>query len=68
MDYWYLVCSFSWLFVAFAFYKIHKLWYKDVSENKKLYKFQIQVGNFKAWAVIIMCIISGIVYFFKAFP
>lgn len=68
MDYWYLVCSFSWFVVAFAFYKIHKLWYKDVTENNKLYKFQIQAGKFKAWAGIVMCVISGIVYFFKALP
>ena len=47
MDYWYLVCSFSWAVVAFAFYKIHKLWYKDVTENNKLYKIDIKVTTFK---------------------
>ncbi len=47
MDYWYLICSFSWFVSAFAFYKIHKLWYKDVIENDKLYKFQVKVGNLK---------------------
>jgi len=66
MDYWSLICSFSWLGAAFAFYKIHKLWRKDVTENEKLYKFQVIFGNFKNWLIIIMCIILAIVYFFKA--
>ncbi len=66
MDYWYLICSFSWFVSAFAFYKIHKLWYKDVTENDKLYKFQVKVGNLKNWMGIIILIIMGIVYFFKA--
>lgn len=66
MDYWYLICSFSWFVSAFAFYKIHKLWYKDVTENDKLYKFQVKVGDLKKWMGIIILIIMGIVYFFKA--
>ncbi len=66
MDYWSLICSFSWFGVAFAFYKINKLWRKDVTENEKLYKFQVIFGNFKNWLIIIMCIIVAIVYFFKA--
>jgi hypothetical protein len=66
MDYWYLICSFSWFGAAFAFYKINKLRHKDVTENNKLYKFQIKFDNFKHWIVIIMLIIMGIVYFFKA--
>jgi hypothetical protein len=52
--------------VAFAFYQINKLWYKDVTENNKLYKFQIKFGNIKAWAGIIMCVVAAIIYFFKA--
>jgi amino acid permease len=66
MDYWYLICSFSWVIVAFAFYKIYKLWHKDVTDNDKLYKFQIKLENFKVWLGIMMCIIAAIVYFFKA--
>ena len=66
MDYWYLTCSFSWIVVAFAFYQINKLWYKEVTENNKLYKFQIKFGNIKAWAGIIMCVVAAIIYFFKA--
>ncbi len=66
MNYMHLICSFSFFVAAFAFYKIHKLWRKDVTENDKLYTFQIKVGNFKNWIVIIMLIIAGIVYFFKA--
>jgi amino acid permease len=66
MDCLYLICSFSWIIVAFAFYKIHKLWHKDVTEIDKLYKFQIKAGNFKAWLVIIICVIAAIVYFFKS--
>lgn len=68
MDYLFLICSLSFFVSAFAFYKIHKLWHKDVTENNKSYKFQIQVGNFKNWTIIIMLIIMGIVYFFKALP
>jgi hypothetical protein len=66
MDYWYLICSFSWFMSAFVFYKIHKLWHKDVTEKNKLYRFQIKAGNFKHWIGIIMLIIIGISYFFKA--
>ncbi|CAD0005983.1 hypothetical protein BXU10_23785 [Flavobacterium sp. LM4] len=68
MDYLFLICSFSLFVAAFAFYKLHKLWHKDVTENNKLYKFQIQAGNFKNWMMIIMLIIIGIVYFFKSLP
>ncbi len=66
MDYWYLICSFSWFGAAFAFYKIHKLWHKDITENNKLYKFELNARNFKHWVIIIILVITGIVYFFKA--
>jgi len=65
MDYWYLICSFSWFISAFAFYKIHKLWHKDVTENNKLFIWSIKVRSFGYWMGIIMCIIMSIVYFFK---
>lgn len=66
MDYWYLICSFSWIVVAFAFYKIHKLWHKDVTENDKLYKWDIKVKSFGNWMALILCITTAIVYFLKA--
>lgn len=66
MDYWYLICSFSWVIVAFAFYKIHKLWYKNVTENDKLYIWYIKVKSFGNWAGVIVCVIMSIVYFFRA--
>jgi len=66
MDYLYLICSLSFFIAAFAFYKIHKLWYKDVTENNKLYKFEIKAKIFKNWGVILMLIMMGIAYFFKA--
>ncbi len=66
MDYWSLICSFSWIVVAFAFYKIHKLWYKDVTENNKLFIWTIKVKSFGNWMGIIICIVMSIVYFFKA--
>jgi hypothetical protein len=68
MDYIFLICSFSLFVSAFAFYKIHKLWHKDVTANNKLYKSQILAGNFKNWMTIIMLIIIGIACFFKALP
>lgn len=64
----YLICSFSFFISAFAFYKIHKLWHKDVIENDKLYKFQVNFQSFKNWMGIVVLIIAGIVYFFKAMP
>ncbi|OXA70610.1 hypothetical protein B0A67_15405 [Flavobacterium aquidurense] len=64
----YLICSFSFFISAFAFYKIHKLWHKDVTENDKLYKFQVNFQSFKNWMGIVVLIIAGIVYFFKAMP
>jgi hypothetical protein len=68
MDYISLICSISFFICSFAFYKIHKLWQKDAAENDKLYKFQIQAGNFKHWLMIIMLLMCGIVYLFKALP
>ncbi len=68
MDYLSLICSISFFGASYAFYKIHKLWKKDVTENNKLYDFQIKVQSFKNWGGIIMLIICGIVYFFKAIP
>lgn len=68
MDYLSLICSFSFFGASYAFYKIHKLWKKDVNENNKLYKFEINFKAFKNWTIIIMLIIFGIVYFFKAMP
>ena len=68
MDYPYLICSFSFFGASFAFYKLHKLWKKDVTENNKRYKFQINFQSFKNWMGIIVLIIAGIVYFFKALP
>lgn len=66
MDYWYLLCSFSWIVVAFTYYKIHKLWHKDVTENNKLYKWDIKVRSFGDLAAIILGIIMSFDYFFKA--
>ena len=63
-----LICSFSFFGASYAFYKIHKLWKKDVTENDKLYKFQIKPETFEHWLLIGMLVIIGIVYFFKAMP
>lgn len=68
MNYMHLICSISLFVCCFAFYKIHKLWKKDAAENDKLYKFQIKADNFNHWLIIIMLLIAGIVYFFKAIP
>ena len=50
----YLIASFSWFICAFAFYKIHKLWYRDVTQNKKLSHFQVRGGSFSHWVVIVL--------------
>lgn len=63
MDYPYLICSFSLFGASFTFYKLHKLWKKDVIENNKLYKFQIKFQSFRDWMGIVMLIIAGVVYF-----
>lgn len=64
----YLICSFSFFISAFAFYKLHSLWHKDVTENNKLYKFEIKAKRFKHWTAIGMLFVMGVVYFFKALP
>ena len=64
----YLICSVSFFISAFAFYKLHNLWHKDVTENNKLYKFEIKAKRFKHWAAIGMLFVMGVVYFFKALP
>ncbi|WDF64705.1 hypothetical protein [Flavobacterium sp. KACC 22763] len=63
-----LICSFSFFGASYAFYKIHKLWKRDVTENDKLYNFQIKATSFKHWLLLGMLVIMGIVYFFKALP
>jgi len=68
MDYLYLICSFSLFGAAFAFYKLHKLWLKDVTEKNDQYKFQINFQSFKNWLYVVMLILGGIVYFFRALP
>jgi len=68
MDYLSLICSISFFGASYAFYKIHKLWKKDVTENDKLYKFQIKGESFEHWLVIGMLVLAGLVYFFKAIP
>ncbi|BFM44226.1 hypothetical protein CFS9_28670 [Flavobacterium sp. CFS9] len=68
MDYLSLICSFSLFGAAFAFYKLHKLWLKDAIEKKDQYKFQINFQSFKNWMIIVMIIMIGLGYFFKAFP
>lgn len=68
MDYLSLICSFSLFGAAFTFYKLHKLWLKDAIEKKDQYKFQINFQSFKNWMIIVMIIMIGLGYFFKAFP
>lgn len=68
MNFMHLICSFSFFGASYAFYKIHKLWKKDVTENDKLYNFQIKATSFKHWLLLGMLVIMGIVYFFKALP
>jgi hypothetical protein len=68
MDYLYLICSVSLFGAAFAFYKLHKLWLKDVTEKNDQYKFQINFQSFKNWLYVVMLILGGIVYFFRALP
>jgi hypothetical protein len=48
------------------FIKLINFGIKALLKNDKLYKFQIKAGNFKHWIGIIILIIAGIVYFFKA--
>lgn len=68
MDYLFLICSFSLFGAAFAFYKLHKLWHRDVTENEELYDFQIKFKSVRNWLGIIMLIMGGVVYFFRALP
>lgn len=68
MDYPYLICSFSLFGASFAFYKLHKLWKKDILENNKRYKSEVNFKTFKNWTTIITFIVLGIIFFFKAMP
>jgi hypothetical protein len=51
MDYWYLISGFSWFISALAFYKVHKLWHKDVTEKEnsnKSWEFQTLDWDYNA--------------------
>jgi hypothetical protein len=68
MDYLYLICSISFFGASFAFYKLHKLWLKEAIESQEMYRFQIKFQSFRNWLGILMLIMGGVAYFFKALP